>query len=82
MNESFWDRFPGTVGIGCIEMKDRAQARIARETRGMSTDRLIAYFREAARQFRAQTAAVYPAVRDSTMAVRETDLDHTTKRDA
>ena len=71
MNEAFWERFPKTAGIRCIEMKDRAQARIARETRGLSSDQLFAYFREASQRLWSELGRVYPEAPPTTMAVRE-----------
>ena len=71
MNEAFWERFPKTMGIRCIEMKDRAQARIARETRGMSADQLFAYFHKASQCFGSELGRVYPEVTPTAMAVRE-----------
>ncbi len=71
MNDSFWDRFPKTAKVNCIELKDKAQERIARETRGMSPDQLYAYFLASSHRFRHQIGRAYPEVAPSSMAVRE-----------
>jgi hypothetical protein len=71
MNEAFWDRFPKTTGLRCIAMKDRAQARIARETQGLSSDQLFAYFREASHRFWSKVGRGYPEATSAPMAVRE-----------
>jgi hypothetical protein len=71
MNESFWDRFPKTAKIHCIEMKNRAQARIAGETRGMSADQLFAYFHKASQCFGSELGRAYPKATPTPMAVRE-----------
>lgn len=72
MNEEFWERFPKTANIRCIEMKDRTQERIARETQGLSPDRLLAYFREASRRFRSKVEGAYPEATSKALAVHET----------
>jgi len=51
MSSSFWNRFPPASDIRCVEMKDRLQDRVSRETRNASPDELVAYFRNAARRF-------------------------------
>ncbi len=71
MNEAFWERFPKTAGFRCIEMKDRAQARIARETRGLSADRLLVYFHEASQRFWSEVGRSYLEATPTPMAVRE-----------
>jgi hypothetical protein len=71
MNEAFWERFPKTAKMDCIAMKDRAQAGVARETRGLSSDQLIAYFREASRRFWSKVGRAYPEATPTPMAVRE-----------
>lgn len=78
MDDSFWDQFPKTVGIGCIEIKDAAQACIASETRGMSTEHLIAYFREANTRLREMDSA-HPLCRREGVAVAEVRQDAPTK---
>jgi hypothetical protein len=59
MNAAFWDRFPKTTKVHCVEMKDQAQEQVARETRGLSSERLFAYFREASRRFRRDMGRAY-----------------------
>lgn len=71
MNEAFWDKFPKAAKIRCIEMKDRQQKRVARETRGLSSDQLFSYFRESSHRFWSKVGRVYPAATPTPMAVRE-----------
>lgn len=66
MHETFWERFPKTAKIHCIEVKDRAQERVARETRGLSSDQLFAYFREASQRFWSEIGRVYPKAAPTT----------------
>ncbi|MDI6774910.1 MAG: hypothetical protein QME60_05890 [Verrucomicrobiota bacterium] len=73
MNKAFWSRFSKAEAIRCVEVKDRVQARIARETRGFSPDRLIEYLREASRQFQAESNAMYHPDATRPMVVRETN---------
>ncbi len=51
MSSSIWDRYPPASDIRCVEMKDRLQDRVARETRNASVDELVVYFRDASRRF-------------------------------
>ncbi|HAS83207.1 MAG TPA: hypothetical protein DCS43_11185 [Verrucomicrobia bacterium] len=71
MNEAFWEKYPKAAKIRCIEMKARAQERIARETRGLDYDQLFAYFREASNQFWRDLGHVYPEASPTPMAVKE-----------
>jgi hypothetical protein len=74
MNDAFWDKFPKTTKIHCVEMKDRVQARIASETKGLAHDQLFAYFRAASRRFWRDVEHAYPDVTPAPMAVREPDV--------
>lgn len=73
MSNSIWERFPLTPGLHCVEMKDRAQARVAEETRDASPAALAAYFREASRRFWREVGRAYPESAAAPMTVRETD---------
>jgi hypothetical protein len=75
MSEAFWEKFPKESVVRCLEMKDRAQARIASETRELSPESLVEYFRNAARLFRLESADIYRKSASSTMAVCEPDED-------
>jgi hypothetical protein len=71
MNEAFWEKFSKTEKLHCIEMKNRAQERIARETRGLSSDQLFAYFRESSHRFWSTVGRAYPETTPTPMAVQE-----------
>jgi hypothetical protein len=69
MNEEFWKQFPPIPGFDCVEMKHRAQERIARETQGMTDRELIEYFNRAGRAFR-ETGKI-PVAEPESLVLRE-----------
>ncbi|MBI5242708.1 MAG: hypothetical protein HY922_03360 [Elusimicrobia bacterium] len=56
-----------------MEMKDRAQARVAEETRDASPAALMVYFHEASRRFWREVGRACPESAAAPMTVRETD---------
>jgi hypothetical protein len=75
MSKAFWDQFPKASMVRCLDVKDQAQARIESETRELSPESLVEYFRNAARLFRLESADMYRQSASSTMAVCERDED-------
>lgn len=48
MNEQFWKQFPPIPGFNSLETKWRAEERIYEETKGMSAEQRVAWFRNRA----------------------------------
>ncbi len=71
MSSSLWDRYPPASDIRCVEMKDRLQERVTRETRRASVDELVAYFRNASRRFRQEMGRPDPPAGDEATAEGE-----------
>ncbi len=71
MSDSIWDRFPAACDIRCVELKDQLAGRVARETRNVSADELVAYFRDASRRFWQEMGRPYPPGREEAMATVE-----------
>jgi hypothetical protein len=72
MKTSDWKQIPPIPGFSCLRMKAQAQAKIAKETRGMSPERVLEYFREASKSFAASFEGAYPvSARSEALAARE-----------
>jgi hypothetical protein len=54
-------------------MKDRIQKRIERDTRGISPEALVSYFRDASRRFWREMGRPYPEFVRTPMSVHETN---------
>jgi len=54
--------------LDCVEMKRKAQARIARETRGMSPEEELEYFRRGAADFWKEIEALREKIRRRALA--------------
>ncbi len=74
MSNSIWDRLPAASDIHCIEMKDQLQDRVASETRNVSADELVAYFRNASRRFWQEMGRACPTAREQ--PIKDTNTEH------
>jgi hypothetical protein len=73
MSNPIWQRYPVSPGLRCVEMKDRAQARVVQDTRGVSPAALVTYFREASHRLWRDAKRPYPESATAPLEVRETD---------
>ena len=73
MSNQFWKAFPTLPGLHCIEMKDRVQGQVRKETRDVMSEGIVAYFHEASCRFRREIERTYPEPTVPLMAVRESD---------
>ena len=68
MNDNFWKQFPPIPGFNSLETKWRAEERIYEETKGMTSEQRIAWFRnrssERARRKSLRVAEETPAYGD------------------
>lgn len=56
MNNDFWKQFEGTPSIDCVKMKHDIQAKIYEETKGMTWDERMVYFKRGSEEFRREMA--------------------------
>jgi hypothetical protein len=73
MSSSIWEAFVETTDIDCIEMKDKIQDLIQKETLDITSEALLNYFFEASRRFRLEIRSRYPAHQAIPTVVREPD---------
>ena len=73
MNSDIWKRFPVIKGFRCLDMKDRAQAKVVEDTRRATPMALIAYFRDASRHFWQEAGRAYPERSATPLTIREKD---------
>ena len=73
MSSLLWQRFPVEPGLNTLELKDRLQERITKETRGASSEALVAYFRKASRRFWDEVGCAYSESEASPMMVHDGD---------
>lgn len=52
MNEDFWKRFPIIPGFDCLKMKHDIQAKIHEETKHMTQEQRLDYYRFGAKKLR------------------------------
>ena len=52
MNEEFWKRFPPIPDFDCLKMKHDIQAKIHEETKHMTQDQRLDYYRSGAKKLR------------------------------
>jgi len=52
MNSDFWKRFPPIPGFDCLKMKRDIQARIHAETKHMTQEQRLEYYRCGAKKLR------------------------------
>jgi hypothetical protein len=52
MNSDFWKRFPAIPGFDCLKMKDDIQAKIHEETKHMTQNQRLDYYRSGAKKLR------------------------------
>jgi hypothetical protein len=52
MNSDFWNRFPTIPGFDCLKMKHDIQAKIHEETKHMTQDQRLEYYRSGAKKLR------------------------------
>jgi hypothetical protein len=70
MNSDFWDRFPVIPGFDCLKMKHDIQAKIHEETKNMTQEQRMEYYRAGAKKLRRRGRI---EVRDTEpLVVRET----------
>jgi len=73
MSSLLWQRFPVEPGLHTLELKDRLQERIMKETRGASPEALVAYFRKASHRFWDEVGCAHPGSEASPMMVHDGD---------
>jgi len=69
VDSDFWKQFPDMPGFDCIKMKRDIQTKIHQETKGMTQEERLEYYRQGALRFRQQFKA--KAHEKKTAAVRE-----------
>ena len=52
MNSDFWKRFPTIPGFDCLKMKHDIQAKIHEETKHMTQEQRLEYYRSGAKKLR------------------------------
>ena len=52
MNSDFWKRFPTLSGFDCLKMKQDIQAKIHEETKHMTQEQRLEYYRSGAKKLR------------------------------
>jgi hypothetical protein len=52
MNSDFWQRFPTIPGFDCLKMKHDIQAKIHEETKHMTQEQRLEYYRSGAKKLR------------------------------
>ena len=52
MNSGFWNRFPTIPGFDCLKMKHDIQAKIHEETKHMTQEQRLEYYRSGAKKLR------------------------------
>ena len=57
MNKEFWQKHPPIPGFDCVAMKHRIQEKIYEETKDMTADERLDYYRLRAAEFRASNPA-------------------------
>ena len=57
MNEDFWKKFPPIPGFDCVKMKHDIQAKIHEETKGMTQEQRLEYYRSGAKKLRLRRTA-------------------------
>jgi hypothetical protein len=78
MNEDFWKRFQLIPGFDCIKMKREIQAKIHEETKGMSQEERIAYYRRAGARFRRRRQPAASA--EAPLGIREEPASYGAKK--
>ena len=73
MNSPLWQRFPVEPGLHALEMKDRMQERVMKDTKGASPAALVDYFRKASRRFRDEVGCTRPESVTSPILVHDAD---------
>lgn len=52
MDSDFWEQFPAIPGFNCLKMKQDIQAKIHEETKNMTQNQRLDYYRNGARKLR------------------------------
>jgi hypothetical protein len=68
MNSDFWKKFPAIPGFDCLKMKHDIQTKIHEETKQMTQEQRLEYYRRGAKKLRRSRIA---ACEDKSMFVRE-----------
>jgi|WetSurMetagenome_2_1015567.scaffolds.fasta_scaffold284333_1 hypothetical protein len=73
MSSQLWQSFPIEPGLHALDVKDRLQEHIRKDTEGASPAELVVYFREASRRFRREVGRSYRKPDTLPSAVHDAD---------